>query len=402
MRKAVTLTLFTLLSVMILTLSTPAQARWVEAQGDALIIDGDISGARAQAIETALQQALMLAGGNVSSVQRVVDGVMQNTQTEWRGQGNVDQVDIVREEINGDRIFITIRADIWNRDGSCPSSDYKKAVTIAPFEVAERSQAVWGQVYRLGEVSAQRFTRQLGSRAQNLTVKHTLKRDVGVQDALRQVDLQYLGKMARVLGQENDSQYVIFGLYDDLSVHVRSTGILGDLIGTSYARNYALTLYLLDAYSGEIVTRAHINDAANWDFSEQQEVDVAANYFWNSPFGLSLQQSLNELATGIDAKLRCEPARGRIVRVNGQELQINLGTVNGVKAGDMLRVVHEANFVDTNQNFRQKWALSDYIVQVTQVNQTSAIARLPTDDYLSNVQINDWVVPADSLQATTE
>jgi len=387
-----TLALFTMV-----LFSAPAQARWVEAQGEAIIIDNNISAAREQALEVAIQQALMLTGGSVSSVQSVVNGVLQNSETQWRGQGSVDQVEVVREEIRDGRLLLTVRADIWNREGSCPSTAYKKAITVTPFEIAERSQAVYGQVYRIGEVSAERFSKYLGSRGQNLTVKHTLRRDIGLNKALRQTDLQQLGRLARVLGQENDSQYVIFGVYNDLSVYQREVPLL-DMFGSPrYNRNYSLTLYLMDAYSGEIVTRANVNDSARWDFEDQPEVDIAANYFWTSSFGSSLQQGINQLASGIDSKLRCEPARGRIVRVKGQELQINLGTVNGVKAGDQLRVVHEANFIDSNDNYRQKWEISEFVVQVTQVNQTSAIAHLDESDMLSNVQINDWVVPVDSL-----
>lgn len=377
--------------------SAPAHARWVEAQGEAIIIDNDISAAREQALEVAIQQALMLTGGSVSSVQSVVNGVLQNSETQWRGQGSVDQVEVVREEIRDGRILLTVRADIWNRDGNCPATEYKKAVTVAPFEIAERSQAVYGQVYRIGEVSAERFSKYLGSRGQNMTVKHTLRRDIGLNKALRQTDLQHLGRLARVIGQDNDSQYVVFGVYNDLSVYQREVPLLGMFGAPRYNRNYSLTLYLMDAYSGEIVTRANVNDSARWDFEDQPEVDIAANYFWTSAFGSSLQQGINQLASGIDSKLRCEPARGRIVRVKGQELQINLGTVNGVKAGDQLRIVHEANFIDSKDNYRQKWEISAFVVQVTQVNQTTAIARLDESDMLSNVQINDWVVPVDSL-----
>lgn len=386
-----------LFSTLLIGLVAPSQARWIEARGDAVIINDNVADAREKALQSAIQQSLMLSGGNVSSVQEVVDGVLQNSSTEWRGQGSVDQVEIVQEEIRDNRIYLTVRADIWNRDSNCPSTHYKKAVTIAPFEITERSQAVYGEVYRLGEVGAQRFARSLGSRGQNMTVKHTLMRDVGLNKALHQTNLQQLGALARVIGKQNDSQYVVFGAFNDLSVHQRHNGLFSSFTSPKYNRNYALTLYLMDAYSGEIVTRANISDSESWDFDDQPQVDVAADYFWTSSFGLSLQSAIDELALGFDAKLRCEPARGRIVRVANQELQINLGQVNGVQAGDQLRIVHEANFIDSNDSYRQKWELSSYTVEVTQVNETSSIATLGDSDYLSNVQINDWVVPADSV-----
>ena len=40
-------------------LAFPSSARWIEAQGTARIVNGDVEKARQQAIENALQQALL-------------------------------------------------------------------------------------------------------------------------------------------------------------------------------------------------------------------------------------------------------------------------------------------------------------------------------------------------------
>src|SRR5690606_25049477 len=169
----------------------------------------------------------------------------------------------------------------------------KKALTVAPFEITQRDQAVYGEVYELGDAAARKLSEQLGSRGQNIAVKHTLMRDVGLNKALRQVNLQHLGALAREIGRKNDSQYVVFGAFNDLSVQRRDTGVFGWLASSKYNRNYALTLYLMDAYSGEIVTRAAVSDAEEWTFDDQPQVDVASEAFWTSPFGMSLRASLD-------------------------------------------------------------------------------------------------------------
>ena len=64
-----------LLLASLIFLAFPSDARWIEAQGTARIVNGDVEKARQQAIENALQQALLSTGGSISSIQQVVDGV---------------------------------------------------------------------------------------------------------------------------------------------------------------------------------------------------------------------------------------------------------------------------------------------------------------------------------------
>ncbi|EKE82068.1 flagella assembly protein FlgT [Idiomarina xiamenensis] len=384
--RVVTLAFF----ISLAAIGLPAQARWIEAQGQAPIINGNVSDARAKAIENAIQQSLMAAGGEVSSVQQIVDGVLQNTQVQWRGQGNVDQVDIVSEEVRDNRIYITVRADIWQRDKQCQASEYRKSVTVAPFELARREQANYGDIYAIGEVAAERFARDLSSGNSHLLVKHTLQRPVGLDEALQQLSLQQLGEIARRVGEHNDSQYVITAIFDDLSV-ASERGWLSTW--SNPQRHFALTFYLLDAYSGETITRARISENAEWTYARNAKVDVAADQFWREPFGAVLAQNMQDVVQGFDAKLRCQETRGRIVQVDAQTIQINIGRVNGVKTGDQLKVVQEANFIDQQGHYRQKWHVSDYTAVVQQVNDTTAVATIGNAGFLGNVQIDDWVVP---------
>ncbi|RUO79849.1 hypothetical protein CWI84_09480 [Idiomarina tyrosinivorans] len=395
MRSLVALVIVTLAGLSSLYAS-PASARWVEAHGSARIINGDFQAARQKAIENALQQALVLSGGNLQSMQKVVDGVLQQPQTAWRSDGDIDQVSIVREQTRGGRVEVTIRADIWLRSKQCKEASYKKSLVVVPFELNDRQQARYGQIWTIGEVSAERFAREMGSTHDSLYVSHTLQQPAGMQQALRQINLEQLGEIARELGRANDSQFVLMGFFDDLSMTQQGTTGWWFWGNTRGQRHFALTLYLLDAYSGEVITRARVEDDQPWTFERNASVDVGADYFWKEPFGMSLQQGLDDLSQGIAAKLRCEDIRGRIVRTDDNSIQINLGRVHGVKPGDTLTVVHEANFIDDQGQFRQKWNITASQVKVTQVTHQTATATLPDDDYLGNIQVNDWVIPASS------
>ncbi|MDV6316995.1 flagellar assembly protein FlgT [Idiomarina sp. HP20-50] len=379
-----------LLMTSVFFVAMPSEARWVEAQGTARIINGDIDTARQKAIENALQQALLASGGNISSIQQVVDGVLQNTQTQWTSQGNVDQVTIVREEVRDDRVIVRLRADIWNREGDCARSSYKNSVTVVPFELRDRSHGTWGQIWDIGEVAAERLARELGGVGSQLHITHTLQRHAGLEQALSALNLEELGRMARSLGLVNDSQFIIFGMFDDLAMMDTSSNWLWP---SDPNRHYALTLYLLDATTGQLVTRARVEDTQPWTFDRTVDVDVAAAKFWNQPFGAALDSGLRDLAAGVKKQVICKPVRARIIEVDAKTVLFNLGEKHGVSLGDKLKIVQPTHFTDDQGRFRLKWQVSEFEVEVSQVQQSTAIAELTKGNMLHNVQVSDWVVP---------
>jgi len=382
-----------ILLALVLVFAVTAEARVVEAQGSARIVNGDTDAARKRAIENALQQALLMTGSSISSVQSIVDGVLSTNQTQVSATGDVERVNIIREEVRGDRMFVVLQAEIWNRDNSCQADNYKVALTVVPFELSNREHGAFGQVWSLGKVAADRLTREIASRSDRIFVSHTLSRNTGLNDALNQLNLEQLGMMAREIGMANDSQYVVFGLFDDLSMVEIERG--WGYLDSDYRRNYALTLYLLNASSGELLTRARVNDIEAWTYDRNEAVDVAANEFWDKPFGAALMTGIEDLAAGVRDQLRCKPTRGRVVWQQDNQIQFNLGEQHGVRVGDQLKVVHPSNFVDNEGLYRQKWQVSEFTVEVTQVQHNTAVAELNGDGILTNVQVNDWVIPAE-------
>jgi len=382
-----------ILLALVLVFAVTAEARVVEAQGSARIVNGDTDEARERAIKSALQQALLISGSSISSVQSIVNGVLSTNQTQISASGDIERVNIIREEVRDDRVVVLLQAEIWNRDNSCQADNYKVALTVVPFELSNREHGAFGQVWSLGKVAANRLTREIASRSDRIFVSHTLSRNTGLNDALNRLNLEQLGMMAREIGMANDSQYVVFGLFNDLSMVEIERG--WGYLDSDYRRNYALTLYLLNASSGELLTRARVNDIEAWTYDRNEAVDVAANEFWDKPFGAALMTGIEDLAAGVRDQLRCKPTRGRVVWQQNNQIQFNLGEQHGVRVGDQLKVVHPSNFVDNEGLYRQKWQVSEFTVEVTQVQHNTAVAELNGDGILTNVQVNDWVIPVE-------
>ena len=71
-----------IIGIIVGIMTLPVFARVIEVEGSARIVGGDTQAARDQAIENALQQALMMPGSTLRSHQLVVNGVLQNQATE--------------------------------------------------------------------------------------------------------------------------------------------------------------------------------------------------------------------------------------------------------------------------------------------------------------------------------
>ncbi|MGX5913363.1 flagellar assembly protein T N-terminal domain-containing protein [Aliidiomarina sp. Khilg15.8] len=378
--------------LLLLTVSVSAQAEWYESKGWAPIINNDTESARARAAEMALRQSLDFAGGSVHSVEEVVDGVLTGQQMQWRTQGAVEHAELVRERTNGQRLELTLRAFIRQQSDECTAASMRKSVAIVPFELAPADQARAGHLWDLGEAASKRFAQMLSQRSRVLTLEHSLQRKVGFTRLLASDNTQEMASFARHVGIENDAQYVIAGVFEDISTVDRSSLNLTFWTHPKQDRNLALTLYLFDASSGELITRAGVRETLAWDFDFNQSVDAHSQEFWNSDYGQVLAQRLQDTTHGFDDKLRCEPVRARVVAVQGEDIQINLGERHGLSTEHELQLYHRGNFTDAQGIYREQWVLSPYALQVVQVARGSARTRVTGDETGTNIQVNDRVV----------
>jgi hypothetical protein len=378
--------------LLLLTVSVGAQAEWYESKGWAPIINNDTETARARAAAMALRQSLDFAGGTVESVEEVVDGVLTGQQMQWRTQGAVEHAELVRERTNGQRLELTIRAFIRQQSDQCSAASMRKSVAVVPFELAHADQARAGQLWDLGEASSGRFADAISKRSRVLTLSHLLQRKVGFTRLIGADNDQETARLARHIGLENDAQYVIAGVFDDISTQDRSAVNLTFWTPPKQDRNLALTLYLFDTSSGELVTRAGVRETLPWNFNFGETVDAHSQNFWDSDYGQVLGQRLQDMTHGLGDQLRCEPVRARVVAVNGEDIQINLGDRHGLTTEHELQLYHRGNFTDAQGIYREQWVLSPYSLQVVQVARSSARTRVTGDESGTNIQVNDRVV----------
>lgn len=370
-----------------------ARASWYESTGSAPIIGGNLERARAIAVEDALRQSLDFAGGRVTSVEHVVDGVLKGSHFEWSSDGVIEQAHLVRERTRGERIEVTVRANIRQAENQCAAANFRKGVAVVPFELSQPEQARLGQVWDIEHAAALRFTELLGRHSQSLFLEHRLERKIGLAQLRGADSEQQMAGFARRIGKETDAQYVMAGIFEDISAEQRGTNFIF-WTPAAQNRNLGLTMYLFASDSGELITRATVRDQAPWDFSYNEQVDTHGQRFWQSAYGNTIERAMQDMVYGLDEKLACAELRGQVVRVNGADVTVNLGSKHGVQAGQTLFIYHRGNFTDQQGIYREHWVLSPYQLEVVQVERSSALTRVRGDQPGGNIQPGDRVSPS--------
>lgn len=370
----------------------PAYAQWYESTGQASVVNQGIEQARAQAIESALRQSLDFAGGRVSSVEHVVDGVLTGHFIEWSTDGAIENAQLVRERRRGDNLEVTVRTHIRQIYDQCPAANFRKGVAVVPFEFARPEQARHGELWQLERSASEQFSRLLGQSSNSFFLAHTLERKIGLADLRGADNNQAMAGFARRVNKETDAQYIIGAVFDDISTE--------DVPGVNYTfwrpakqqRNLALTLYAFDGSSGELLTRARVSGQSSWQFAYNEIVDPYSQQFWRSTYGTLLNQRLTDLVNGLDDTLGCEEPHGQVVAVNGPAITVNLGDNHGVRSGQRLYVYHRGNFSDAQGIYREQWVLSPYQLEISRVERSSSTAHAADNAMGTNIQVNDRVV----------
>ena len=376
---------------LILLLALPVQANWIKARGSAPIVNGDTEFAREQATQDALRQAMLQAGASVSSIQSLSNGALTRDMFQIRANSEIRQYNLLEEERNNDRLFVTLRAYIVADRSRCSGAQYAKGITLIRFRLAESDQARHGQIYELNsEITRQLFNR-LSGLSQIFVTRRWLDENLGLDPRrLLQGENSYRRQL-QSLAAETDSQYLLFGVLQDISLRDAQGNLLEQWLDDPI-RHFSMQLYLFDGLSGELTEQSHYQGEAVWSFDKQEQVDVSSQKFWNSSYGMEITAQLNRAVQDLQLKLQCTPPTARILRIDGDNFHINLGKRNGIKRGDHFYIEQRGDFTDGFGRQRTLRNPNTGMMEVKRVYEDNAV-MMPLNRYApGNIQINDLAV----------
>ncbi|MDG1752869.1 MAG: flagellar assembly protein T N-terminal domain-containing protein [Thalassotalea sp.] len=372
-------------------INMPTSAQWYETQGHA-IINSTNKHAKTKAIENALKKALLVAGASVSSVQQVVNGLLTQDEISIRASGEVNSFELIDETYSGNTVTVTIRADIFPNERQCFSADYRKSLLITKSHIKVREQANIGGIYQLDKVLVKKLAKKINTDGLYLDTKLILKSSSEFSRYNHSLQVERLKNITMSLADISDSQFVLFSEIDDISFAGEENNSWQFWQEDIYDRYFNFSIYVYNGSNGELVFNKTYQSSAPWDFAKRSQVDVNSNAFWQSEYGNIINQTLNNAITDIDDTMMCQPTRGKIVKVSGNEVMINLGKRHGVKEGDEFSLLHTKNFTTDLGKTYAGFNVSPFKVKIIQVSEESATAITAKGEVLDNIQLQDLAV----------
>lgn len=370
-----------LLSVTSLLLLAPFEsaAEWYESTGQAIIKNNNKQLARKQATHDAIKQALLFAGASVKSVQQLTDGLLQNDQLEIRSSSEINQLQLISEEYSGDLVTITIHADIFAAANVCSEADYKKSMIVPWFKLENRSQALTGQLFDIGENVAQKFYQRLRKNAPSVHVASLQPKYL--PNTIKASELMHLGRL-------HHAQYLFNAQITNLSVSEQDDG----WFSSNSKRDFSIAYQILDLTNGTTVHSGLRNTTANYQFDLHRTIDSSTSEFWHSVYGDAITATLVSVINDTNEMLMCKPAHARILEVKADYLVIDMGKAHGVMVGDQLTLFQIMNHIDLSRQSHYRHSVYPNIAEVKQVFENTAIV-INTDGLpFNNIQLNDYAV----------
>ncbi|ALO36573.1 hypothetical protein CMT41_05545 [Colwellia sp. MT41] len=380
------------LTFLSLLYSFSVSSQWYETQGHARTNDISIELARTKAMENALKKALLVSGASVSSLQQVVNGLLTQDKISIRASGSVNSIELIDEIHSDNLITVTIRVDIFPQDKKCFAVNFKKSLLITRSHLLHREQANIGKIYLIDKAVMRKLAEQLNQQSAYTKTSSILNNKTEFSRLNNSLASDKIAQLTQSLSESTDSQYIMFSEITNTSFDQQATNSWLFWQQGIYPRNFAISFYLYNGLNGELVWQDSYQNSAPWTFSKRMKVDVNGQAFWHSEYGLMVNNIIDRVIQDIDENIMCEPSRGKIIQVNGNQVTINLGRDHGLKIGDEFSLLHLTHFTNNSGKSYAGFNLSPYKVKVTKLTRQTATAATPDGRLFGNIQVDDLAV----------
>ena len=377
---------------MSLLYSFSAYSAWYEAEGEALITNGEIHEARQLAIRDALTSIMYQGGASIRALRVIEQGVLEKKSLIVNTNGEIHDMRLLKESIAGSRIKVKVSADISKLE-KCISDNYAKTLFIGPISLQKREHGQLGAIYSAPEEISRRLFYRFKEDSFQIDARYLRTRSIGFDNRYDQDIERKMLTVARDISSQYDVQYILFGKVNDMSSYNKS--VIGPILlpTTVRLRNYQLKLYVIDGIKGLTVFRKNYDGVTEWPFDVTMKLDVTGNIFWASDYGIMIDKLINEATKDVQEAIYCKASLATIVNVYEDKVIINLGQVNGLKKGDKFKLLQQQFLTEQIDN-RVKPIFNSSEVEFTVIDVQSDRAVLATkNESMGNVQIRDILLP---------
>lgn len=389
-----------------LLITSQANALTVQARGQAVIVNGDLSTARNIAIKRAKQQAALQSSAFISTQQQMVQGVIIQDTLSIESLAQVGKAQVLNESISGNilSVLISVNIDTYNKcSNGSTANNYRKRVAIAGFPMIDPGQSKIGKLRNiessLATELAKRLTGTNGIEALNAG-QLMLQPDPSTAATTQLAQ----GSLTTVLQQTQqlDVQYVVSGVVRDLSMLTPSVFRQKnyfidayhkqDYLSSRYMRAFEVDLYIHDGFTGALISQKSYRTAGRWGTSDRQKFGFASSPFWQLDYGEQVSNELDTMARDITSTLRCNNFSVEISRTNESKIWFKAGRASGIKPGDRFDVYRKSTFYDYQQNPTIELNQTPLTLTVSRVQANSAEGRVDGVAGQNNIQTGDVLI----------
>jgi len=363
--------------VFLLFSNTPLHAQWFQASASASIADGNINKARERAIRKAVKDTLLFSGTSLSNLQQLDHSPIVDNRLRLNSKSEIKALHIINEVTQDDILTIKIKVDIDPKKQQCIATQFPKSLSVARFSNNVPSQTVFGQIYNLHKKTGEILFNELSLSPYLLNIRSYIDMPLKLGEKYNNKNLV---DTLRSLSIQSDSQFIVFGEINDLSINFKSK---------NPERYFYLTIYLYDALQGQLVFSKQYRQKAIWEYEKEEKVDTNSKQFWENQYGESILHSLDQVNADITQRIQCSTPKARIVAVDSNIAQINLGKKNGLTKGTKINLSYANNYKDQYGIERTTSTISKQEMEVIEAYEQSAILSTLDNFPLSNIQIDD-------------
>lgn len=362
-----------------------AHAAWYEATGQAVVVNGNKEAAKRAATQEALKQAMLFAGASVQSVTKLTNGLLKNEEMTIRSIGEVEQLELVDEIFSGDVVTVKVRADIFPKKKLCSAQHDEKHFATTHFRIRDRSQLTQGNTPHFDKAFTQRLAQAMQTHTDNLRITY-------VAPHTAKFEHRYTDQNIRTLAAQSNTQFVIIGVINDMSMGEEKTSSLFlPWRNSAPLRVFSMSLQVFDGINGGLLFTSSYQSEEEWTFDRFEDVDEFSSTFWQSRYGQAVDNVINEAIEDVKESTACQPVTGRVINVANNRISVSLGRDNGITEKDEMYLYQAKEIIDNQGRKYLQYSLYPGTFTVESAFSNSSVI-FSDAGITANIQHNDFVV----------
>lgn len=306
----------------------------VVAEAEAPIVNDDLTLARLTALRRAQAQAVEQSGSLLQATTTATPAGIHESAA-LTPQGRALNARILSEYIDKGRLHLTaeVRLAEPGRPALCAERPLRKAL-VTTFPLRYPEQIRHGEYMGWPQITAEELARLLNGRGRLLSVPAASRIPFETVDAAPALEHKQGSPLLIQWVKQAHAQYAIAGVFKDFGVANKALVIP--------ERQLAVEAYIYDGISGELLARREFARQLIFSWQMPKALTPGTRGFSESRLGQAYYELLGELGAWAENTIGCLPFSARVIRAEGRQLHLDVGSDSGIEPGMDLVLTHAA------------------------------------------------------------